>query len=145
MRADVTTGALHPMEAKKRLARTIVAGFHSADAAQAADENWARQFQRREVAQDVEVIGPDLEKIAVADQVYMKKAMADRNLPVKISVAELLVELGIKPSRTEGEKQIAQGVHINGSISRERQIDVLRRPEQMRVRIGRSEKIAEIR
>ena len=30
MRTDVASGALHPMEAKKRLARTIVAGFHSA-------------------------------------------------------------------------------------------------------------------
>src|ERR1700678_3787272 len=30
LRAEVASGALHPMEAKKRLARTIVADFHSA-------------------------------------------------------------------------------------------------------------------
>ena len=46
MQADVASGTLHPMDAKKRLARTIVAGFHGPEAAQAADENWARQFQR---------------------------------------------------------------------------------------------------
>jgi tyrosyl-tRNA synthetase len=144
MHADVASGVLHPMEAKKRLARTIVGGFHSSAAAQAADENWARQFQRREVAQDVEVIRPNLEMIAVADQIYVKKAMVDRSLPVRISVARLLVELGIKPSRTEGERQIVQGVHINGSLSHERQLDILQRPEQIRIRVGRSEKIAEI-
>src|SRR6202021_1219497 len=49
MKADVASGTLHPMEAKKRLARTIVAGFHSADAAQKADADWALQFQQRKV------------------------------------------------------------------------------------------------
>ena len=49
MRADVSSGALHPMEAKKRLARTIVAGFHSEAAARKADEDWALQFQQRNV------------------------------------------------------------------------------------------------
>ncbi|HEV2213792.1 MAG TPA: tyrosine--tRNA ligase, partial [Terracidiphilus sp.] len=42
LKAEVAAGKLHPMEAKKRLARTIVAGFHGAAAAQSADENWAR-------------------------------------------------------------------------------------------------------
>jgi tyrosyl-tRNA synthetase len=41
MQADVASGILHPMEAKKRLARTIVAGFHSEEAARKADEDWA--------------------------------------------------------------------------------------------------------
>src|ERR1700682_5573136 len=33
MQTDVASGALHPMEAKKRLARTIAGGFHSEAAA----------------------------------------------------------------------------------------------------------------
>src|SRR5277367_3441054 len=49
MQADVASGALHPMEAKKLLARTIVTGFDSEEAAREADENWAKQFQRREM------------------------------------------------------------------------------------------------
>src|SRR6202453_4389206 len=49
MQREVESGALHPMEAKKRLARTIVAGFHSEDAARKADENWAMQFQQRNI------------------------------------------------------------------------------------------------
>jgi len=49
MKNDVASGALHPMEAKKRLARTITAGFHSEAAAQQADGNWAKQFQHKEM------------------------------------------------------------------------------------------------
>src|ERR1700677_4176351 len=50
MKADVTSGGLHPMEAKKRLARTIVGGFHSEEAARLADENWARVHQERDLS-----------------------------------------------------------------------------------------------
>src|SRR5437588_2528653 len=48
LQAAVASGAEHPMEVKKRLARTIVAGFHGEEAAKRADENWAKQFQRDE-------------------------------------------------------------------------------------------------
>src|SRR6202789_604117 len=40
LKAEVAAGTLHPMEAKKRLARIIIAGFHGEAAAPAADENW---------------------------------------------------------------------------------------------------------
>jgi tyrosyl-tRNA synthetase len=33
LKADIASGKLHPMEAKKRLARTITAGFHGEAAA----------------------------------------------------------------------------------------------------------------
>jgi tyrosyl-tRNA synthetase len=44
----VQGGSLHPMEAKKRLAQFVVARFHGAAAAQAAEEAFSRQFQQRE-------------------------------------------------------------------------------------------------
>jgi tyrosyl-tRNA synthetase len=44
----VQTGALHPMEAKKRLAQRVVARFHGAAAAVAAEDAFVRQFQQRE-------------------------------------------------------------------------------------------------
>src|SRR6202012_4594180 len=52
MQADVASGAVHPMEAKKRLAGNLVGGVWGAEAAQAADEQWARQFQQK--SDDVE-------------------------------------------------------------------------------------------
>src|ERR1700694_5889567 len=46
----------HPMQAKKDLARRIVADFHSADAATKAGEDWARQFQKSEVPEELESV-----------------------------------------------------------------------------------------
>src|SRR6202522_490309 len=56
MQTEVASGALHAMEAKKRLARTIVAGFHSEEAARKADENWALMFQKKTTAEDLEEV-----------------------------------------------------------------------------------------
>ena len=44
------------MEAKKDLARRIVTDFHSADAAAKAAEDWAKQFQKDEMPEDVEEV-----------------------------------------------------------------------------------------
>src|SRR5881296_2773337 len=46
----------HPMQAKKDLARRIVADFHSADAAAGAAEDWEKQFQKNEVPASIEKI-----------------------------------------------------------------------------------------
>src|SRR6204780_1103819 len=46
----------HPMHAKKDLARRIVADFDSAEAAAKAAEDWAKQFQKREVPENVEEV-----------------------------------------------------------------------------------------
>jgi tyrosyl-tRNA synthetase len=47
---------MHPMQAKKELARRIVADFHSAEAATKAGEDWAKQFQKDEVPEDLETV-----------------------------------------------------------------------------------------
>ena len=56
MQADVASGKLHPMQAKKNLAWTIVRDFHSAEEADTAAENWAKSFSRRGVSEDVPVV-----------------------------------------------------------------------------------------
>src|SRR5580765_444947 len=56
MKADVASGALHPMQAKKNLAYAITRDFHSAAEAEAAAEGWAKQFQQKAVAEDVPVV-----------------------------------------------------------------------------------------
>lgn len=56
MKEDVASGRLHPMQAKKNLAHTITADFHSAAEADAAAESWATQYQQKGVAADVPVI-----------------------------------------------------------------------------------------
>src|SRR6266436_3211737 len=44
----------HPMQAKKDLARRIVGDFHSQEAAAKAAEDWAKQFQKDEVPEQLE-------------------------------------------------------------------------------------------
>jgi tyrosyl-tRNA synthetase len=44
---------VHPMQAKKDLARRIVGDFHSGDAAIKAGEDWAKQFQKNQVPEDI--------------------------------------------------------------------------------------------
>jgi tyrosyl-tRNA synthetase len=56
MKADAASGKAHPMALKKELARSIVADFHSADAAAKAGEDWAKQFQKGGVPEDVEEV-----------------------------------------------------------------------------------------
>src|SRR2546426_2196468 len=53
----------HPMQAKKDLAARIVKDFHSADAAAQAGEDWAKQFQKDEVPEEIDSV--DVPRAAV--------------------------------------------------------------------------------
>ena len=55
----------HPMQAKKDLARRIVADFHSAEAATKAAEDWGKQFQKDEVPEALEVVDIRLADVQV--------------------------------------------------------------------------------
>jgi tyrosyl-tRNA synthetase len=144
MQADVASGALHPMEAKKLLARTIVAGFHSEEAAKEADQNWARLFQQRDTTAVTEEESVDLKQVAVADSVYLERAVQDPSIEIRVNVAKLLVALGMKSSRTEAEKQVAAGVNIDGETTTQKFLDLARRPARIPIRVGKKAKIAVI-
>jgi tyrosyl-tRNA synthetase len=140
MQTDVGSGALHPMEVKKRLARTIVAGFHSEEAARKADEDWAIRFQQRNVEATAEEVAVDLRQVAVG--AGLEFALSDQSHPVDINVAKLLVALGLKNSRTEAERQVTAGVNIDGVTSSNKLIHVEKRPARIAVRVGKQAKIA---
>jgi tyrosyl-tRNA synthetase len=76
----------HPMQAKKDLARRIVADFHSADAATKAGEDWAKQFQKNEVPEDVEEVEASVE-ITADGRVRLDKLLAREGLAESISDA----------------------------------------------------------
>ncbi len=73
----------HPMDAKKDLARRIVTDFHSADAAAKAAEDWAKQFQKDEIPQDVE-------EVEAAVRSNRGRAVKDRMLLARIGLADRL-------------------------------------------------------
>jgi tyrosyl-tRNA synthetase len=133
---DVASGALHPMEAKKRLARTITAGFHSEDAATRAAENWAKQFQQKETPEDLEEI-----HLSYADLVGPSGAPDSPNLQIR--VPKLLVKLGLAASGAEASRKLAENaVKIDGELVTNALLPLPSVPAGLSVRIGKRAKIA---
>ena len=104
MRRAVKDGKTHPMEAKRGLARQIVADFHTEQAAERAAEEFARIFQERQTPTNV-------------PERRLKKAEQNRlGAGKRIRLARLLGHLKMAPSRTEAERLIKQGaVEIDGT------------------------------
>jgi tyrosyl-tRNA synthetase len=55
----------HPMQAKKELARRIVADFHAGDVAAKAAEDWAKQFQKDQAPEDLDCVEVDVADVEV--------------------------------------------------------------------------------
>jgi tyrosyl-tRNA synthetase len=144
MMAEVASGALHPMEAKKRLARTIVSGFHSEEATRAADENWARIFQQKDLSAILEEVRVDWRQVVVASAISFKQFELDPRLTFNVNVAKLLVSLGISESRAAAERQVDVGVQIDGVARKDKWIPVPGRPSSIKVRVGKRAKVAVI-
>jgi tyrosyl-tRNA synthetase len=136
LKADVSAGIIHPMDVKKRLAKTITAGFHGDEAAQHADENWARMFQQKETAEDLEEV-----HIAYADLVGPAGAPG----ALQIRVPKLLVQLGLAVSGAEASRKLAErAVKIDGEVVTNAAIPVDTLPLRLVVRLGKRAKAAVI-
>jgi len=127
----------HPMQAKKELARRIVADFHSAEAGAQAGEDWAKQFQKDEVPAEVEQIGVSAEEVggSVDEQ--------GRNL---IRLDRLLVKCRLAESATDGARKIKQGsVRIENEVVKDPRV-VLTSPLPLRLtlRVGKQLRVAVI-
>jgi tyrosyl-tRNA synthetase len=131
MQAEVAAGKLHPMETKKKLALTIVAGFHGEAAACSAGENWARMFQQKETAED-------LEEVAIA---YASVAGTQAN---QIRLPKLLVAMGLAASGAEANRKIAEkAVRVDGDVV-ESLLIAAKLPARLTVRLGKRAKVAVI-
>jgi len=109
MERAVKEGKLHPMEAKKRLAETIVKTFHGEEAAKKARAHFERVFSKRELPEEM----PE-PKITVPENPAW--------LP------RVLKEAGLVKSTSEGRRQIkGGGVRVNGQkvLDEQAKIDLL--------------------
>lgn len=132
MQADVASGALHPMQAKKNLAYAITADFHSAAEADAAAENWAQQFQQRGVANDLEEVSLD----------YSAVAGADANT---VRMAKLLAQAGLAASASEATRKLAEGaVRVGTEVHRDAMLSLESLPAKLTVRLGKRAKVVTI-
>ncbi len=99
MQQDVAAGSEHPMALKKDLARRIVADFHSAAAGTKAGEDWAKQFQDREIPDSVEEV-----EVAV-----------EPTPDGKVRLDKLLAKVGLADSVSDAVRKLKQkAVKVNG-------------------------------
>ncbi len=112
----------HPMDAKKELARRIVSDFHSAEAADKAKDDWAKQFQKNEV--------PDaVEEVTIEEN--------------KMRLDKLLAKVGLADSVSDAVRKVKQkAVKVNGEVSADpaAQVDI---QQPITLQVGR--KIKKVR
>jgi tyrosyl-tRNA synthetase len=131
LKAEVAGGSLHPMEAKKRLARTITAGFHGESEAEHAAENWARMFQQKEAAEDLVEVAIEFADVAAGEG--------------QIRLPKLLVLLGLAASGAEANRKIAErAVRLNGEVKTDVMVQLSGLPVRVEVRLGKRAKRAVI-
>jgi tyrosyl-tRNA synthetase len=95
MAREIAAGAVNPMSLKKRLAFLLVSEFHSAEAAQAAQERFAREIQHRELPSEI----PDVALPREGDW----------------PIVDLLVQLSLATSKGDAKRLVEQGsVSIDG-------------------------------
>ena len=127
MQSQVSSGALHPMQAKKNLAHTITAGFHTATEADAAAEGWATQFQQKGVAEDL----PEVEISRTTEGLIMDGTDS-------IRLPRLLVLAGLAASTGEAQRKLKENaVSLNGEKTSALTLDQTTFGENPTLRLGK--------
>jgi tyrosyl-tRNA synthetase len=97
LRKAAENGDQNPRDLKVELAKRIVTDFHSAAAAQNAEEEFVRMFRNKEMPEDVE------------------ERSLPSNYPKGWDLSHLLVTIGLASSKSEARRLIQQGgVYIDG-------------------------------
>jgi tyrosyl-tRNA synthetase len=118
LQEEVNMGVLHPMDAKMQLAHTIVAGFHSEEAAKEAADEFRLVYRDRKAPTDL----PE-----------MNLAWGTRPL------FGILTETQLASSRSEAERLIKQGaVEVNGQIEKDVKRTIVLNPgDLLALRVGK--------
>jgi tyrosyl-tRNA synthetase len=125
MRQQVKSGQGHPMKMKQGLATKIVADFHGEPAAQKAQQDWSKQFQKGGVPEDVETVSVKYDEVA---------AKGDGKA---VKLDKLLARCGLADSATDGQRKLKQNaVRVNGDVRTEPVLPVTL-PAELTLRVGR--------
>lgn len=96
MKQQIASGQLHPKLAKVRLAKEMVARFHSAAAADEAEHNFEQVFARHELPDEIEEVRIETDE-------------------TELWVPKLLLDAGLVKSTSDGRRMIQQhAVSIDG-------------------------------
>jgi tyrosyl-tRNA synthetase len=154
MKADAAGGKAHPMALKKELARSIVADFHSAEAAAKAGEDWAKQFQKGEILEDAEELRvrfEDILTVPISEIQWSisggleRPIISNKFLPPGIYMDKLLLKCGLAESRSDAARKLKQGaVRIGNEVVQGTTILVDELHKTLALRVGKRAKIAVI-
>ena len=129
LQAEVNAAALHPMRAKKDLAKRIIADFHSPADAEAAEENWAKQFQKDEVPENLEEF-----EIEAAEAGTITDGIAN------IKLDKVLAKAGLAESNSDAQRKLKAGsVKLDGETYKELYLQTPF-PAEIIFRVGRKMK-----
>ncbi len=113
---------MHPMQAKKDLARRIVADFHSPEAAEKAAEEFRRVVQEKEVPEEIPTV-PLPNGARSAGVVRMDK---------------LLPQIGLADSVSDATRKIKAGaVEVNGARHRDLGLKLEGAAGQLLIQVGK--------
>jgi tyrosyl-tRNA synthetase len=120
----VSEGSLHPMQAKKDLAKKIITDFHSARDAGDAEANWTRQFQKDEAPANLELV-------------TLSASELSPNGDGAVKLDKLLVKAGLAESNSDAQRKIKAGaVKMDGEVHKELYAK-MKDSEEAVVRVGR--------
>jgi len=95
LKAEVESGVRHPRDVKSELAKKLVADFHSREAANQAEAEFARRFREHQVPTDIETV-------------------EIKSSEPTIKLLDLLVQAELAPSKAEARRLMTQGgVKVN--------------------------------
>ena len=108
-------GSVNPMELKKRLAREIVTQLYDQKAANEAEEQFVKVFQKRELPEEIPEYRISFDQYKAFElSSYGSKGPITRKA---INVSRLLVDVNLAKSRSEANRLISQGaVSIDGRV-----------------------------
>jgi tyrosyl-tRNA synthetase len=139
MKTNAASGKEHPMALKQELAMSIVTDFHSAKAAEKAWDNWAKQFKKNEVPDDVEEVSLPFAEVSTGRE-------------MEIRLDRLLVRCGLADSITDAVRKLKQGsvrlnedsVRVDGIVRGHHTYPLTKVPVRLAIRVGKRIKIAVI-
>ena len=100
--SDLAAGSINPMDMKKRLAREITTQFHESAAADAAQENFERVVQRRDLPEEIpEFAEPSLDLSFDGESRRLSNIIVDAGLATSAAEAKRLINQGAVQLITE--------------------------------------------
>jgi len=100
--SDLAAGSINPMDMKKRLAREITTQFHESAAADAAQENFERVVQRRDLPEEIpEFAEPSLDPSFDGESRRLSNIIVDAGLATSAAEAKRLINQGAVQLITE--------------------------------------------